>query len=165
MALDQKFRPVLLALWLLSLGGWLLHLRIHPPGLMMTEPQNPAYYIPFVVGLLNILLVPALFYFKPTAILAQLINGFSVIIGTITMAHFSITQLLSLPNLTAQLSLNLIFLKTTLPDLLLLWPKLLLGQLLLSTFYPAGFGRLFKPFWWLKHLIYLTLIYSLGVYI
>jgi hypothetical protein len=46
--------------------------------------------VPFIVGILTVVFVPILFYFRKTLNLAYLINGFAVIIGTIAMAHFAL---------------------------------------------------------------------------
>ncbi|MFZ5515050.1 MAG: hypothetical protein ACOY90_00320 [Candidatus Zhuqueibacterota bacterium] len=150
---NRQVLNLIVALFFISLGGWLLHLRVHPIA------DNPAHYIPFVFGLLNVFVAPFLFYFKPTALLAYLINGFGVILGAITMAAFSLSAL-SQPVTASEL-----ILKTTLADIFILFPKLMLGQMILKQFYPAGMGRLFTPLWWIKHFGYVSIVYALGVYL
>ena len=59
---------------LLSFGGWLLHARIHPIQLSPDFPQNPANYLPFIIGLVNILCVPFLLSFARTFVVGYLIN-------------------------------------------------------------------------------------------
>ena len=50
----QKLRLLLAGgLFFISLGGWILHVRIHPP------PEHVAYYVPFVAGLIGFSAVPA----------------------------------------------------------------------------------------------------------
>jgi len=49
MLIDQKIRKPLLSLWFISLGGWLLHLKIHVPSFIAGEPQNPANLIPYIL--------------------------------------------------------------------------------------------------------------------
>jgi len=150
---NRQVLNLIVTLFFISLGGWLLHLRVHPTS------DNPAHFVPFIFGLLNVFVVPILFFFKPTALLAYLINGFGVILGTITMAAFSLFAL------SQPITVSELILKTTLADIFILFPKLMLGQMIFKQFYPAGMGRLFTPFWWLKHFGYVTMIYALGVYL
>lgn len=159
MVIDLKISKPLLSLWFISLGGWLLHLKIHAPSFVAGEPQNPAFLIPYIMGLLNIILVPGLFIFKKTAILAYLVNGFSIAIGALTMAQMS---LINLPN---PLTLNSFFTKTALPYILISLPKLWIGQIIVEHYYPAGLGRMFTSSWWIRHFIYFTVIYSIGIYL
>jgi hypothetical protein len=51
---------------------------------------------------------------------------------------------------------------TMLSSILLAFPKLFLGQLVLLHYHPNGMGRLFTPFWWTKHFIYLSAVFTLG---
>jgi len=142
-------RPIC-ALLLLSLGGWLLHFRIHPLSV------NASHSVPFIIGLINVLLVPILFNYKTSVLIAYLFNGFSVIVGTILMAH------VSLSDLPAPLTVTTVLFQTTLADILILFPKLLLGAIILSHYYPNGFGRMFTTRWWIKHFCYFAIVYSLG---
>lgn len=144
---------LIFVLFFISLGGWLLHLRAHPIG------DNPAHYIPFIFGVLNLFIVPVLLYFKKTVLLGYLINGFGVIIGTIVMAAFSLF------GLSQPVTFSSILLKTTLADIFILFPKLLLGQMILKQYYPSGLGRMFTTVWWAKHFCYLTIVYILGFYL
>lgn len=154
MFFKENIQKPVFALIFLSLGGWLLHLKIHAP---FEEGTNPANLIPFVIGLLNVVLVPVLFNYKKTAILAYLINGFSVVIGTVLMAHIALPQVLNSPNLST------IFVRSTLPDIFILLPKLFIGQIILQYYYPAGLGRMFTPFWWVKHFVYVAVVYYIGI--
>lgn len=150
---------LLAALFFLALGGWLLHTRIHP----ITADED--YLIPFVSGLLSIFIIPWLFWSRRTLPLGYLLNGFSVIIGTITMAHFSIAHF------EGALSFPSIFLNTTFADISLLWGKFFVGKALfdlefLSTdqdVIPNGrFFRYPNWGWWLVHLVLLSIVYALG---
>lgn len=87
MIFKKELRKPILALLFLSLGGWLLHFRIHHPS------ANPSNFVPFIFGLLNVLVTPFLFNSKKTVLLAYLINGLGVIVGAIAMAHFSLSTL------------------------------------------------------------------------
>ena len=75
---------LIFGLFFTSLGGGWLHYRAHP------HAQVEYGWVPFIVGLITMILVPILFYFRKTLNLAYLINGFSVILGTIAMTHFSL---------------------------------------------------------------------------
>ena len=150
MIIKKELRIPILSLFLLSIGGWFLHLRIHP----VTE--NPSYYIPFIFGILNVFIVPFLFHFKKTVIIAYLINGFGVIMGVITMAHLSIT------GLEPPFTFTIIFIKTTLADIFILLPKLFIAHTILLHYFPSGLGRFFTLGWWLRHFGYLTIVYICG---
>ena len=150
MIFKKELNKPIFSLLLISLGGWLFHFRIHP----ITE--NPSYFVPFIFGILNVIVSPLLFNYRKTVIIAYLINGFGVIIGTFTMAHLSLSGLpqpLTFPN---------IIFKTTLADILILLPKLFIGHIILLHYYPTGTGRMFTTFWWIRHFIYLSSIYVLG---
>jgi hypothetical protein len=143
----------------LAFGGWLLHLRIHPP---LEEGYN---LVPFLSGVLSIFIVPLLFWFKPTIIPAYLINGFSVILGTITMAH------LSLVNLNSPLTLQNLLFNTMIADIALLWGKFAVGKAIFDLEFlhtdqdAAPRGRYFRypnTGWWLVHLVGWSIVYAAG---
>jgi hypothetical protein len=150
---------LLIGLFTLSLGGFLLHSRIHP---VTKEAIN---LIPAICGVLGILVVPVLFFFKKTIAYGYVINGFAVIIGTITMAHYSIAHW---PNPT---TVQAILLNTTLADILILWGKFFIGKSIfdLEFFgYDAGKEKKGKTYrypnigWWLVHLAAVSIVYYLG---
>jgi hypothetical protein len=155
----KEMRGVILALVLISLGGWLFHVRIHPVSFDPGNPANPAFFVPFVFGVLNIVVAPFLLSFHRTVIVGYLMNGMGVVIGTLTMAA------LSLSHPPSPLTLPAIFLNTMLPSIITLFSKLFLGQLVLLHFYPHGLGRMFTPLWWTKHFFYLGIVFTLGHFI
>lgn len=143
----------------LAFGGWLLHLRTHPP-----FAQNE-FLVPFISGIISIVFLPALFWFRPTVAYAYVINGFLVIIGTITMAHFSIVHF------NAPVTLGGILMNTTLADIALLWGKFAAGkaifdlEMLNSAQDQMPKGRYFRypnTGWWLVHLVSLSIVYAAG---
>jgi len=150
MVFKKEIRKPILALFFLSLGGWLLHFRIHP------VTVNPSNFIPFFFGLINFIITPVLFNYKKSVILGYLINGLGVILGTIIMAHFSLSSLPTPLTVT-----HLIF-RTTLADILILFSKLFIGHTILLHFYPYGLGRMFNLWWWARHFFYIAVVYSLG---
>ncbi|MCB4792535.1 MAG: hypothetical protein LHV68_11715 [Elusimicrobia bacterium] len=156
----QKLKLILITgLVCTALGGWLLHLRIH------TIQSNPSNYLPFLSGIFSIIILPLMFYFRPTVTYAYILNGMTVIIGTITMAHFSIA------NLPPEITLGTIILRTTFADIMLLFTKLFIGKAIfdLNTYNPEGSstikGRFFRypnmGFWWV-HLFAMSVVYTLG---
>jgi hypothetical protein len=150
MIFKKEIRKPILALLILSLGGWMLHFRIH------AISDDPSNFVPFFLGLVDILITPQLFNYKKTVIIAYLLNGLGVIIGAIAMATFSLS---ALPD---PLTFTSIIFRTILADILILFSKLFIGQIILLHFYPTGLGRFFTPSWWIRHFCYLTVVYSLG---
>ncbi len=151
MLFKKEIHQYIWALILISLGGWLLHLRIHP-----IVEANPANFIPFIFGLLNVIIVPFLLNSKKTVIIGYLINGFGVIFGTVIMATFSLSALPS------PLTIGNLLLKTTLADIFILLAKLFIAQRVLAHYYPSGLGRMFTTLWWIKHFIYVAVIFAAG---
>jgi hypothetical protein len=150
---------LLAVLFFLALGAWLLHLRIHP---YAKAGEN---IIPLVAGIVSVFFVPLLFCFRPTIVLAYLINGFLAIIGTITMAHFSIAHFqgaVEFPN---------IILNTLFADIMILWGKFAVGKALFDLEFlkseadAAAKGRFFRypnMGWWWVHLFGASAVYVLG---
>lgn len=146
-------------LFFLALGGWCLHLRIHP---LVKDADN---IIPFVSGILSVFCLPLLFWFDSTAALAYIINGFMAIIGTIIMAQFSIV------NFKGPATPGNIILISTFADIAILWGKFAVGKALFDLQYlksdddTAPKGRFFRypnMGWWWVHLFALAAVYSLG---
>jgi hypothetical protein len=146
-------------LFFLALGGWLLHIRIHP------FQKDMDYIIPFILGIVSVFFIPLFFCFRPTLAFAYIFNGFSVIIGTITMAQISIVHF------EGPVNLKSIFLGTLLADIAILWGKFALGKALFDLEFlksdtdmgPKGrFFRYPNMGWWWAHLFALSLVYTLG---
>ncbi len=150
---------LILGLFFLSLGGWLLHLRIHPLAM------NKANFIPYISGIISVFCLPLLFWFRPSIILAYLLNGFLVIIGTIAMAHFSVIHFKGPVTLAGIIS------NTLFADIAVLWAKFALGKALFDLEFlksdadTVGKGRFFRypnMGWWWVHLFALGIVYALG---
>ncbi len=156
----QNLKLILvLGFFFLSLGGWLLHWRIHTPG------DDFSDWIPFFAGLGSVLVLPILFWFKRTLALAYVVNGMLVIIGLITMGHFS------LAHWRGGFSLHSLFLGTLLPDMFILCGNFGFGKALfeLNLFHHqedkmrhGRFWRYPNMGWWWVHLTALSVVYSLG---
>ena len=152
----KEIRKEICALVFLSLGGWLLHLRLHPIQVTADNPQNPANLVPFIFGLTNIIATPVLLNFHRTFVIGYLLNGIAVAFGSIIMGHVSLSAL------PYPLTLSSLFLGTTLPSILMLFSKLFIGQRILLHYHPHGMGRMFTASWWLRHFCYLTGVYAIG---
>lgn len=122
----EEIRLPILALFLISLGGLLLHIRIHPP----TGPWNA---VPFVSGLVAAFVLPFLFNQRKTVALAYVINLAAVIVGTAMMAYHSFTHWSDMP-----VTIGGILFQTTLADILILGGKLPLAHMILRHFRPKG---------------------------
>jgi len=150
MIFKKGIEKQLLALFFVSLGGWLMHIRIHP------FAGNPPNYVPFIFGILSVFIIPILFNFKKTYLIAYLLNGFSVVIGTVAMTTFSLS------GLSDPLTFSDLILRTTFAVILLLFSKLFIGQMILHHYHPTGLGRMFTAWWWTRHFVYVGAVFALG---
>ena len=148
-----------MGLFFLALGGFLLHLLIHPP------TKGDEYFIPFLSGIFSVFILPLMFYYRPTLIWAYLINGFLVIIATITMAHFAIHFY------REPITLHGLLLHTTFPDIMIAWGKFVVGkaifdlEMIRSENDIVPKGRWFRwpnTGFWLVHLAGASVVYALG---
>jgi len=120
----KDIRAPIAALFLISLGGLLLHLRIHPP-------QKSAFnWLPVIAGIATTLVLPVLFNYRKTVAWAYLLNLAVVIVGTVTMAWWSAT------NWRGEVTVTTLVLNSTLADILVLLAKLPLAQQILRHFRP-----------------------------
>jgi hypothetical protein len=150
MIFKKEIEKQIFSLIFLSVSGWLIHLSRHP---ISDEPSN---LVPFIFGILAIFFVPMLLNYKKTYLIGYLINGFSVIIGTVVMATLSISHL-SVP-----VSVSDILFRTLLGSILILMPKLFIGQMILRHYHPTGLGRMFTAWWWMRHFVYFSIVFSIG---
>lgn len=150
---------LLIGLWTFSIGGFLLHSRIHP------VKTNYSNLVPAISCILSVVIVPILFCFRRSIAYGYVLNGFLVIVGTITMAHFSIAHW---PN---PVTVKAILLTTMLADILILWAKFCIGK---AIFDLEFFGydavkekkgityRYPNMGWWLVHLVTVSIVCYLG---
>jgi len=160
MTRKQNLKTTLVfGLFFISLGGWLLHLRIHSPS------SHSVNYIPFFMGLVNFAIIPWLFFSRRMIHWAYIINGMSVIIGVILMADFSLGKL------PPELSWSAIFLNTTLADIIMLGGKFSIGKALFNLEFSqldkdlpvrSKFLRYPNLGWWLVHLVAIAVVYTIG---
>jgi hypothetical protein len=159
---DYLQRTLLLSIFFLALGGWLLHLRIHP---LAKDAEN---IIPAAAGFISVIIIPVLFMFRSTISFAYLFNGMTVIIGTITMTYFSIE------NPPQVWTLQTILFGTCLPDIFLLWGKFAVGKALFDMeavvqhpdelVHGGRFFRFPNMGFWYAHVVTLTTVYLIGKY-
>jgi len=108
----KEIRNEILAIFLIALGGLLLHIRIH-------TLQASAFNIaPRIVGIISIIVLPFLFNSKKTAPIGYVLNLIAIIVGTIAMADFSID------NWNEPVTVSNIILHSTLADILILLARL-----------------------------------------
>jgi hypothetical protein len=160
MTQKENLRALLLfALFFLAVGGLLLHCRIHVWG------ATPGNFIPAVSGIISVGLISLLFYFRSTVAFGYLLNGVTVIIGTIAMVHFT------LKNTPSEWSLQTIFFQTLLADIILLCAKFATGKALFELEIVRKLddatrkGRFFRypnMGFWCVHLIAMSVVYILG---
>jgi len=116
----QPVRAPIWAFILISAGGLLLHIRIHPPG------ASAYYWVPVVFGVANVVLLPVLLAGRTTAGWGFALTVLTAVVGTVTMAWHSVvgwSQPLTLPN---------VLLLTTFPDILIVAGKVPLAWVVLD---------------------------------
>jgi hypothetical protein len=146
----KKIKGYLIAsLFLLSAMGLSAHIWMHSPA------QFSYGYVPLIAGIISTFAIPLLFCFRKTLHLANILNGFTAIIGLITMTHFMTT------------GAPMYF------DIALVIIKFLLGISVFSiSLYPdlntspaiRGWSLIRYPnmgFWYV-HLVLLSAVYTLG---
>ena len=101
-------RSLLFTLFLLALGGFMLHYRIHP--FLVAEKDtvhfSGTFFLANIFPLVDVVVVTILFLSRKTAIYGYLLNGLIVIYGTIFMTHFSIAGLMADPVPPSQWIMN-----------------------------------------------------------
>lgn len=153
---------LILAIFFIALGGWLLHLQLHEPG------KDAEDFIPAVSGLLSAFIVPILFIFRSTIPFAYLITGMTAIIGTIAMTHFSIK------NPPEVWTLQTVLFGTLLAEIAVLWGKFAVGKALFeldavirqpdTSMRRGRFFRFPNMGFWYVHGVTLTAVYCIGAY-
>ncbi|MEI6127293.1 MAG: hypothetical protein WCQ99_12155 [Pseudomonadota bacterium] len=122
----REIRAIIWSYILLSLGGLMLHLRIHP------LEKGLLNWVPLIFGLINIFLLPFLFNRAQTASLAFMLCCLTVITGAGGMTYYSLVTW------QEPVTLYTLTFKSTLCDSIILAAKLPLGFALLRHFRPEG---------------------------
>ncbi len=113
--------------FLLSLGGLILHLGVHPP------TQHVLFWIPAVFAGINTVIMPFLFYSRTTVFGAYIFTWITVTVGTIGMTYFSI-----LTWGEQAVTFESVVFESTLPYIILLLAKVPLAHILLRFHFPGG---------------------------
>ena len=120
----KEIRSAIWALIFISLGGLLLHLRIHSP---KGEISN---WIPALFGIFSVCILPFMFNSAKMVKWAYVLNLLTVVLGIIAMTYYSFEH----P--PQQITLTTIILQTTLADNLILLAKVPLGYIILKYYRP-----------------------------
>jgi hypothetical protein len=128
----KELRELIGAFFLLSLGGLLLHLRLHPPA------QSLFNWIPAVFGLVSTVALPFLFNRRETVAYAYLLTWAAVCAGTVGMGYFSITTW------KGPITATTVIMKSMLPDIAILWSKVFLAHKILRFHWPTGVAARWK---------------------
>lgn len=139
---------LIIGLFVLGLGGLWLHHNVHNPAKVVYG------YVPFLSGLLSVILIPILFFFRRTLHLAYLLNGFTVIFGVIAMSYLSLAV------------------RPIWPDVIMLIAKFLVGRALFCLeIYHLDNAPKIKGWhlirypnmgFWYVHFVLLTVVFILG---
>ena len=153
---QRKYLKALLisALICITLGGLMLHLGIHQ---IFGERARFVNFVPFIAGLISVIIVTAMFLIKKMIPFAYLLNGMLCIIGTVTMAFFSVK---GKPY-------------PLIPDIIILFTVFFIGKILFELELtnentinkPRHKGRFLRYpnlGYWVVHLVSLSVVFSLG---
>ena len=121
---EKDVRELIWAYAILSLGGLLLHLRLHPP------EQSIFNWLGTGFPLLNIFIMPFLLNHPSTVAWAYLFACLTVVVGATAMAYHSIITW------NAPLTLKTVILHSTFPDITILSIKIPLAHKVLRYFRP-----------------------------
>jgi hypothetical protein len=122
----KEVRELIWVYFLVSLGGLLLHLRIHPPN------DNMFNWVPAVFGVANAFVLPFLFNSPTTVAWAYVFAWATVVTGTVAMAYYSIITW-AMP-----VTIKNLVMFSTLADILILLAKLPLAHKILRAYRPKG---------------------------
>ncbi|MDD5109361.1 MAG: hypothetical protein PHC29_07685 [Candidatus Omnitrophica bacterium] len=115
-------RILIIAMFFLALGGFLLHYRIHP--------FVGIYRLARIVSLLDVFLVTAFLCARSTAIYGLLLKGMFTILAVVLMGNFSVSGFIGKnPTLS-----DWIF-KSTLADILIALSGFLIAKVVYDSYY------------------------------
>jgi hypothetical protein len=141
---------LLSALVALSVGGWLLHSRIHP------LKTSPVMVVPIVAAWADTVVVTLLFLSRRSARLAYLLNGLLVIYGITIMTQFGLARtsgMGSFSGLTAMAG-----------DCAILFADFMVGKALFDGYFAEERVGVrpwifLAPGWWLVHFVLIPAVY------
>lgn len=128
-AVETLRRKLLLALFLLAVGGMFIHFFVHKPLLDLTGDGVKELVFTNLAaslfGLVDVVAVTFLFYRKETAAWGYLLNGLLVIYGTVIMGHYGIAKVYS----PATPWYRYLLIPTS-PDIVIAWADFFMGYVL-----------------------------------
>ncbi len=125
----KEVRDLIWVYFFVSLGGLLLHIRIHPPQDSMFNFTATAF-----AGV-NTFILPFLFNSPRTVAWAYVFTWATVVTGSVLMAYFSI---ITWDPSKVPLTAKTLILRSTLPDIIILMAKLFLAHRILLIHRPNG---------------------------
>ena len=130
----KEIRASIWAIFFLSLGGWLLHLRYHP------VDEEAFNWIPAICGGISTLVLPFLFNFRKTVVTAFLFNWAVIVAGTITMGYesFEMAESAVENKVIEAVTVKWVVFDSLLKDILILFAKIPLGHQILGHFRRAA---------------------------
>jgi hypothetical protein len=124
------------ALMGLGIGAAILHPRVHPPS------EGLTYLWPSLFSFVDLVLVSLLFLSRRTAVWGLLLNSFLAFIGIIMMADFSLSLTFAgLVQVRPADGLLRWLLRTTFPDVTILFADLMVGQALYRAIMTRDYSR------------------------
>jgi hypothetical protein len=124
---NMKRIILLIVLFLMALGGLIVHYTIHP--FMEANHFSRTFFLANILPLLDVVLVTILFLSRKTAIYGYLLNGLIVIFGTVLMAHFNIAGLMANPIPPSQWIMD-----SMLPSIAITWADFFVGKALYNVY-------------------------------
>jgi hypothetical protein len=121
----KEIRGMIWCLVFMSLGGFILHFRAHPP------KAGTFNWIPTGITLFNVLVLPFLFNRRNTAPLAYMINWITILIGSVAMAYYSVATWKS------PLTIYHVIFHSTLADIVILFARAAPAEYIHRWWYPA----------------------------
>jgi hypothetical protein len=125
----KEVRDLIWVYFFVSLGGLLLHIRIHPPQDSMFNFTATAF------AAMNTFVLPFLFNSPRTVAWAYIFTWATVATGSVMMAYFSI---ITWDPSKIPITVKTVILRSTLPDIMILMAKLFLAHRILRIHRPNG---------------------------
>ena len=114
----------------ISLGGMLIHLKLHPVG-------KSLYFLwASPVSAFSLLVIPFLYLRSSTVAWGFMLNVGTVLIGTIGMSYYFMLTF------EGPLTLSRIIMESTLPGILVLWAKVPIAYFILLKMKPESSSRI-----------------------
>ena len=127
--MQQSVKLLIIAHICISLGGFLIHLRLHPPG------QSLYFWWAAPVSAFSVIVLPFLFAGRSTVGWGYMLNAGTVLIGLVGMAYFSVLKAVW------PMTLSFIFRDSLLPYMFVLLAKLAIAHVILVEMHSQSIQR------------------------